>query len=256
VKPGKAAIGREYAVKESRGSMKHLPEETNGRKISIVLPALNEEEGIESTISSIPRTELEEMGYKVQILVVDGNSDDRTIELARKAGSEIVIEPRRGYGRAFQTGFAHAKGDIIVTADADATYPVEDIPRLVGVLEQENLDFLTTNRFALMDDGAMSLRNKLGNTILTLTTRVLFRLNIRDCQSGMWVFRKNILDRLVLKSNTPFSQELKIEACHFAGCSWREMPIKYYPRLGRAKDGGWKVGFTNLCDLIRKRLIR
>lgn len=236
--------------------MKYSPEETDRGKISIIIPALNEGEGIEETISSIPRTKLEEMGYEVQILVVDGNSEDKTTELAREAGAEIIIESRRGYGRAFQTGFAHAKGDIIVTADADATYPLEDIPRLVQILEKDNLEFITTNRFTLMDRNAMSFRNKIGNTILTLTTRILFQLNITDCQSGMWVFRKNILDRLVLKSNTPFSQEIKIEACHFARCRWKEVPIKYHPRLGRAKYGGWKAGFTLLGDLIRKRLIR
>lgn len=236
--------------------MKYSPKKTKKEKISIIIPALNEEEGIVGTISAIPRTELEAMGYEVQILVVDGNSNDRTRELAREAGAEVIVEPRRGYGIAFKTGFAHAKSDIIATADADATYPVDDIPRLVQTLEREGLDFLTTNRFALMSKDAMSFRNKIGNTILTLTTRILFQLNIKDCQSGMWVFRKSILDRLVLRSNTPFSQEIKIEACHFARCRWREVPIKYYPRLGKAKCGGWKVGFTNLGDLLKKRLIR
>jgi len=238
------------------GSVKGFPEETKNGKISIIIPALNEEEGIEATISSIPRAELEKMGYEVQILVVDGNSEDKTAKLARKAGAEVVVEIRRGYGRAFKTGFAHAEGDIIATADADATYPVEDIPELVQTLEREGLDFLTTNRFALMDTDAMSLRRKIGNTILNLTTKILFGLNIEDCQSGMWVFRRSILDKLVLRSNTPFSQEIKIEACHFARCNWREVPIKYHIRVGRAKCGGWKVGITNLADLIRKRLFR
>ena len=226
------------------------------KKISIIIPALNEEDGIERTISAIPSRKLEEMGYEVQILVVDGDSNDSTRELAREAGAEVVVEPRRGYGRAFKTGFAHAKGDIIATADADATYPVEDIPKLVHTLEQENLDFLTTDRFALIEKGAMSFRNKVGNAILTLTTRILFRLNIKDCQSGMWIFRKNILERLVLSSNTPLSQELKIEACHFAECRWREVPIHYMPRCGKAKLGSWKVGFGNLLHLIKKRIIR
>jgi hypothetical protein len=81
-------------------------------------------------------------------------------------------------------------------------------------------------------------------------------LKIKDCQSGMWVFRRKVLDRLMLKSNTPLSQEIKIEACHFARCRWKEVAIKYKPRLGQAKCGGWKVGFTNFCDLFRKRVAR
>lgn len=224
--------------------------------VSIVIPALNERDGIEKTIEAVPKKELEERGYEPRILVVDNDSNDGTGELAQKAGAEVVFEPKRGYGSAFKTGFAHAEGDIIVTIDADATYPAEDIPRLVGILEEEKLDFLTTNRFALMDEDAMSFRNRLGNAILTLTTRLLFGLNIKDSQSGMWVFRRGILDNLVLKSNTPFSQELKIEACHFARCRWREVPIQYMPRCGKAKLGGWKVGFKNLLHLIKKRVVR
>ena len=224
--------------------------------ITVVIPARNEKDGIEKTIRAIPKGELESMGYKVQILIVDNGSNDGTGELARRAAAEVVFEPRPGYGSAYKAGFARAKGDIIATADADATYPVEDIPRLLEILETENLDFLTTNRFALMEKGAMSFRNKVGNTALNLTTRMLFRLNLKDSQSGMWIFRRNILSGLVLKSNTPFSQELKIEACHFAGCRWKEVPIQYYPRTGKAKLGGWKVGFTNLFHLVKKRIIR
>ena len=236
--------------------MTHSQKKTEKKKISIVIPALNERDGIEKTIEAVPKEELKKIGYETQILVVDNGSDDGTPELARQAGAEVIFEPKRGYGSALKAGFANATGDIISTADADATYPLEAIPRLVGILEQENLDFITTNRFALMDKAAMSFRNKVGNAILTLTTRILFRINIKDCQSGMWVFKRSILDKLMLKSNTPLSQEIKIEACHFARCRWKEVPIEYYPRLGEAKCGGWKVGFTNLCDLFRKRLIR
>ena len=86
------------------------------------MPTLNEEDGIERTIAAIPRIELEKLGYEVQILVVDGGSKDKTVELAKKAGAEIIMEPRRGYGQAYWTGFAHAKGDIIATADADKAW--------------------------------------------------------------------------------------------------------------------------------------
>ncbi len=226
------------------------------KEISIVIPALNERDGIDKTIQAIPKAKLRDMGYTVQVIVVDNGSSDGTGELARKAGAEVVSETRRGYGSAFKTGFAHATGDVIATADADATYPLEDIPRLVAILEKENLDFLTTNRFALMAKDIMPFRKKLGNAILNVTTRILFRLNIKDSQSGMWVFRRNILDRLVLKSNTPLSQELKIEACYFARCRWKEVPIEYRVRIGKVKLGGWRVGFGNLFHLIKKRIVR
>ena len=226
------------------------------KTISIVIPALNERDGIAKTIEAVPRSQLEKMGYEVQILVVDNGSADGTGELAREAGAEVVFEPRRGYGRAFKAGVAHARGDIIATADAGATYPIEDIVRLVGILEQEELDFLTTNRFGFMEKNAMSFRNRMGNAILSFTTRLLFSINLKDSQSGMWVFKRNILGRLALKSNTPLSQELKIEACHFAKCRWKEVPIRYTPRLGEAKLGGWKTGFGNFLHLLKKRVLR
>ena len=228
------------------------------KTISIVIPAQNERDGIEQTIRAIPKDELERMGYEVQILVVDNDSNDGTGELAKKAGAEVIFEPRHGYGRAYKAGFAHARGDIIATADADVTYPAEDIPRLVGILEKENLGFLTTNRFALMEKEAMSFQNKVGNTILSLAVRILFGLKMRDVESGMWIFRKSILDKLKLGSDTwPFSHELKIEACYFNTCRWKEVPIQYRGRSGETKlQSGWKVGSTDLLHIIKKRIIR
>ena len=224
--------------------------------ISIVIPALNEKDGIVSTIRTIPKARLEQMGYTVQILVVDNGSSDGTGGLAKQVGADVVVEQKRGYGSAFKCGFANAKGDIIATSDADATYPVESIPDLVTILESEQLDFITTNRFAYLDKSAMSTRNKMGNLVLNLTVSILFNLRLKDSQSGMWVFRKDLLNRLVLTSNTPLSQELKIEACHFAKSRWKEVPIKYKPRSGKAKLGGWVVGFGNLLHLFKKRIRR
>ena len=226
------------------------------KKLTIVIPALNEEQGIEKTVRAIPRAEIDRIGYQSQILVVDNGSDDQTAELAARAGAEVVSEPNRGYGTALKKGFADADGDIIVTADADATYPLEDIPRLVQILDSEHLDFITTNRFALLQKASMSYRNRVGNTVLSLTMRLLFGIKIDDSQSGMWVFRKIILERLKLSSNTPLSQEIKIEACHFARCRWKEVPIQYRPRSGKAKLGGWKVGIGNLVHLVKKRVRR
>ena len=227
------------------------------KKISIVIPALNEEHGIAHTINAIPKGELEKMGYEVQILVVDNGSHDRTDELAKQAGAEVILEPRRGYGRAYKTGFANANGEIIATADADLTYPVEEIPGFVKLLEDEKLDFITTNRFAKMNKNAMSWRNKFGNDMLNTAMKLLFQIDLADSQSGMWVFRKSILDNLVLRSDgMPLSEELKLEACHFGNLRWRELPIEYRARVGNIKLRGWRDGVLNLFYLIRKRVAR
>jgi dolichol-phosphate hexosyltransferase len=227
------------------------------REITIILPSLNEAEGIEKTIRSIPRKPLEDMGYKVQILVVDNGSTDNTGELARKAGAEVVFEPRRGYGRAYKTGFAHARGDIIATADADLTYPVEDLPKLARKLDEEQLDFLTTNRFGYSCSGVMSFEHRVGNLLLSIAGGLLFGMNVRDSQSGMWIFRKRILKKMVLRFDTmAFSEELKIEACHFGKCRWKEVPIEYRHRVGASKISSWRDGCGNLVALLQKRARR
>jgi glycosyltransferase involved in cell wall biosynthesis len=227
------------------------------KTISVVIPARNEKDGIEKTIRAIPKDDLEQIGYEVQVLVVDGGSDDGTAELAKKAGAAVVIEPRLGYGRAYKTGFGCARGDIIATADADTTYPIEDLPRLIKIFEEEKLDFLTTNRYGHMEKGAMSFLHRFGNGVLNLTLKLLFRLNLNDSHSGMWVFKKNLLDKAVLRSNSmSFSGELKLEACYFLKCRWREVPIRYRARVGKVKLRTWRDGLGCLTYLIIKRLRR
>jgi len=228
------------------------------KSLTIVIPALNEEQGIGTTIRVVPRQALESQGYSVQVLVVDNGSTDRTAELARRSGADVVFQAKRGYGSALKAGFSSAGGDMIVSADADATYPLESIPILLETLENEHLDFLTTNRFAHLDEGAMSHQNKIGNTVLSLVTRLLFGLKIRDVESGMWVFRKDILPRLTLHSDSwPLSHEIKIEACHYARCRWKEVPIRYRARTGQTKLlNGWKVGLVDLFHIAKKRLVR
>ena len=226
--------------------------------ITVIIPALNENKGIAKTIKSVPKEELATRGHEVQILVVDNGSDDGTAEAALEAGAEVIHEPRRGYGYAYKAGFSNAKGDIITTTDADMTYPISMIPELVNILEAENLDFITTDRLTYLENGAMSSRNKMGNRILAIAANSLFQLNMKDPESGMWVFRKNILDKMRLGSNSwPFSHEIKIEACYYNKCRWREIPIKYHIRMGETKLlDGWKIGFDDLVHIIKKRVVR
>ena len=111
--------------------------------VTVVIPTRNEEEAIVDTIRSVP-----DNGWcnSLDFLIIDGNSSDRTRELAEKEGAEVYLEPRRGYGRAYRTGFAMANGDIIVTMDADCTYPGEEVPGLVRQLLEEDLEFITCDR--------------------------------------------------------------------------------------------------------------
>ncbi|HSA35677.1 MAG TPA: glycosyltransferase family 2 protein [Methanomassiliicoccales archaeon] len=221
-------------------------------QLSVIIPTMNEEESIGQVIDSV---RLALSGWDLEILVVDTNSKDRTREIAAERGAVVIEEPRRGYGRAYKTGFERSRGEFIATLDADCTYPAEEIPALHKVLIDQNLEFITTNRFAKLEEGAMSAKHRLGNFALTFTSNLLFRVKIKDSQSGMWVFRREILDRLVLSDDgMPMSEEIKIEA--FRKVRSLEVPITYRKRVGEVKLSSWKDGWKNMKFLFKKRFRR
>lgn len=220
-----------------------------GGKVSVIIPTMNEEKGIGLVIDDV-RKALASRPY--EIIVVDTDSKDRTREMAAQRGAVVIDEPRRGYGRAYKTGFEKASGEYIATLDADMTYPASDIPGLLEMLESKGLDFITTNRFTHMEKGAMGAKHRFGNWVLSVTTRVLFRVKVRDSQSGMWVFRKSILPGLDLRSDAmSLSEELKIEA--FRKVRAAEVPIAYKARVGEVKLSSWNDGLGNLKYLFKKR---
>ena len=217
--------------------------------VSVIIPTMNEEQSVGLVIEEVR----EAFGDRpFEVVVVDTNSVDRTREIASSLGAVVVDEPRRGYGRAYKTGFERASGGVLATLDADMTYPAKMIPRLVDMLAEKGLDFITTDRFADMEKGAMSAKHRLGNWVLSATARLLFRVRVKDSQSGMWVFRREILDRLDLESDgMSLSEEIKIEA--FRKTKAIEVPITYRVRVGEVKLSSWKDGLGNLRFLFSKR---
>ncbi len=221
--------------------------------VSIIIPALNEEFGIQKTISSVPITEIRDaFGYDVEILVIDGDSTDLTIDAALKAGAQVMIEKRPGYGRAYKTGFAAAKGDIIITLDADNTYPAELIPKYINQFRQNNVDFITINRFAEMEKGAMSITRRVGNKILALMISLLYSISIKDSQSGMWIMKKSFISKVRLRSDDmSMSEEIKIIAFKFF--SSIEVDGIYRKRTGSAKLDLVQHGWKNMKYLFEYR---
>lgn len=221
--------------------------------ITVLLPSLNEEGGIVNTLEAIPRKKLRKMGYEVEVLVVDGGSRDRTREVARKKKAKVLItEP--GYGFQYRYGFKRVKGRIIVTADSDGSYPMEEIPKYIKILEDEKLEFISTNRFARMGRGSMRKINLVGNWLLTLFTNLLFGLRLKDSQSGMWVMRRSALDKLRLTSSgMALSEEIKIEA--FKNLKAKEVPSSYSKRVGRVKLKILQDGMENFLFLFKKRFL-
>src|SRR5262249_24736407 len=177
-----------------------------GKRISVVMPCHNEEEGVRATIEQMPP-------IVDEVLVIDNASTDRTAEVAESLGARVVYEGRKGYGRAYKTGFTEARGDIIVTMDGDGTYPPNSIPLLLHVLLEEKIDFMTARRWRSKNDKSKSPLRLLGNAILSGATMLLFRRFLIDSQSGMWVFRREALPGFQPTSDTmALSPEIKILA--------------------------------------------
>jgi glycosyltransferase involved in cell wall biosynthesis len=224
------------------------------KKITVVIPALNEEQAIGSVIKEIPINELKKMGYEIEIMVIDNGSKDKTRYIANSHRAKVIVQPIKGYGNAYKAGFANATGDIIATGDADLTYPFNDLPKIIKKMEDENLDFITTDRLTNFQPGVMSRTHYFGNLLLQLMTKILFGLPCKDSQSGMWIFKRSIWSKLNVKSSgMPFSQELKIEA-YKKGFKCAEVPIVYRARVGEVKLSTFKNGLGNMLYLVFKRI--
>ncbi len=218
-----------------------------GLKISVVIPCYNEEEGVQLVIKSLP-------DCVDEVVVVDNNCTDRTAEVASALGAKVVAEKRKGYGAAYKRGLPAATGDVIVTLDGDGTYPSEQIPELIDHLEDKKLDFISAARFPLKNPKAMNFSNKVGNMVLTVAMLILYGKNIKDSQSGMWIFRSKVLPKLKLTSDgMPLSEEIKIEAIRSREVAFGEYHVNYHPRVGEVKLDKWRDGFRNLVFLVRKK---
>jgi len=218
------------------------------RRITVVIPCLNEEEGIRQVLQDLPP-------FVDEIIVVDNNSTDRTAEIAKSTGAIVIKEINRGYGRAYKKGFSFASGDIIVTLDGDHSYPVDALSYLIEAFLHCKVGFLSASRFPTLDRNAMSLKHRIGNRLLSLTMSLLFFRWVNDSQSGMWVLRRSALEKMKLRSDgMAFSEEIKIEAIRNKQIGFREMFINYSQRVGEIKLQPWRDGFKNIAFLFKKRL--
>ena len=151
-------------------------------------------------------------------------------------------------------GFANASGDIIATGDADFTYPFEDLPAIIKKMEEEDLDFINTNRLRDVNLEVMTSGHIFGNMVLAIMAKMLFNLPFVNSQSGMWIFRREIWSKLdVRSSGMPFSQELKIEA-YIRGFKCAEVPIEYRIRCGDTKLDTLRDGSKVMFQIFHKKL--
>jgi glycosyltransferase involved in cell wall biosynthesis len=218
--------------------------------VSVVIPCLDEAESIESCVRE-GLDSMETAGFSGEVVVVDNGSSDDSGALARAAGARVVYEPRRGYGRAYLSGLAAARGRYVVMADGDGSYDLSDLPRFVEELEA-GADLVLGSRLrGEIEPGAMPwLHRRIGNPVLTGILNLFFGTGVSDAHCGMRAFRRQLLSRLDLRTTgMEFASEHVIRASK-CNLDIREIPIDYRRRVGRSKLSALTDGWRHLRLLL------
>ena len=225
----------------------------SGKEVAIIFPALNEEETIGKIIDEVPAAEIEGKGYRVDIIVVDNGSTDKTREIAEARGARVITEPRRGKGRAMRTAFESVNADFVFMLDADFTYPATYIPRTLELLEGGYDVVLGSRLKGQMEEGAMRKLNLVGNHLLALMANILYGTRISDLCTGYWGLRGEVVKNLNLDAvGFELEANLLVESGKKA---YRigELPIHYRRRPTPTKLRSLRTGFRIGRTLIRKR---
>ena len=212
----------------------------------VIIAALNEEEGIGHTISELNKT----LGNP-PILVVDGRSTDRTVEVAKNLGAQVVIQDGLGKGDALASAIKRVNltADYVVITDADYTYPAEYIPEMIRILEENpDVGMVCGNRFS----GYLNLNGLngvfyLGNRVIAFTHNFLNGISLVDPLTGLRVVRARLLRNWKVKSK---GFDIEVELNHRVereGFGIVEVPIKYRERLGEKK-----LGFINSIEIFMR----
>jgi dolichol-phosphate hexosyltransferase len=215
----------------------------------VIIAALNEEEGIGLTVA-----ELMDTLKCTRVLVVDGKSTDRTIEVAKKMGAEIFLQDGLGKGDAIAKAIAHIDSsvDYVVLTDADYTYPAEYIPKMIRILENDpNVGMVCGNRFIGYEDlKALNSIFYLGNRLIAFTHNLLNGITLTDPLTGLRVVRAGILRNWKVKSK---GFDVEVELNHHVereGFGIVEVPIKYRERLGEKK-----LGIKNGAEILKRIIL-
>ena len=193
---------------------------------TLVIPALNEEESLGHVLEAVNTDLLSE------IILVDGGSSDRTVEIANANGVRVIQESRRGYGRACAAGVAHAQGEIIIFMDADGADDPGQIPDLIAPIIQEGADMVLGSRLAgNIHPGAMPWHQEFGNRLSAGMIRLLYGLPITDLSPFRAVRHSRLLELNMQEMTYGWPTEMITKS---ARKGWRivEIPVNYYPRKG------------------------
>lgn len=226
-------------------------------KVSIVIPCYNEIKTIDAIVAKVLQAPL--CGCAREIIIVDDCSKDGTRDRLKAIAEQsesvrVVLQPvNRGKGAALRTGFEHAAGDIVIIQDADLEYDPDEYPRLLKPILDEKADVVYGSRFAGGDSHrVLYFWHSVGNKMLTLMSNMFTNLNLSDMEVCYKVFRRSVLQRIVLQEDRfGFEPEVTAKVARL-GVPIYEVGISYYGRTYQeGKKINWKDGLRAIYVIVK-----
>ena len=213
----------------------------NYPKISVIIPAYNEENAIDSVIRDIPKKMID------RIIVVDNGSEDNTFSKAQNAGAYVVSEPRRGYGNACLKGLLNLDPDteIVVFLDGDYSDYPEDMEHLVRPIVTNKTDITIGSRLVgKREEGALLLRACIGNRLATFLIRIFWGFRFTDLGPFRAIRYKSLMQMDMKDKDFGWTVEMQIKAL-INKFRIIEVPVRYRKRIGQSKITGTLKGSVN-----------
>jgi glycosyltransferase involved in cell wall biosynthesis len=215
-------------------------------KTTVSMITMNEEGAVAKVVQDIRR-----VAPDAEILLVD-SSKDRTAEIAEQLGCRVIRQfPPQGYGPAMDRAVREASGDVVVTLDCDDTYPVEEIPRLVKMVE-DGYDLVNTTRVHKRPK-AMPFANFLANRVFAMAARILHGVKTTDMHSGMRAYRKSMIDAVQWNPRGPALPVDMLVIPFRRGFKVADVPIDYRERIGQTTLQRWSSTIWTFKRLWRAR---
>jgi glycosyltransferase involved in cell wall biosynthesis len=220
-------------------------------RVSVIIPTHNEAQAIGRVLADLPSNLITE------VIIVDSNSTDGTPDLARKMGALVIQEPRRGYGRACLTGLANTQNpDVVVFLDGDYSDRPSELPMILAPIIQGRADITLGSRFGGKSrPGALPWHQSFGNRLAAALIRFLYGVKVSDL-GPFRAGRADVLRALALEETTyGWAVEMILKGA-LAGFRVVEVPVSYYPRIGKSKIGGTLRGTVGAAWFIPSLIVR
>lgn len=219
-------------------------------RVSVIIPTHNEAQSIERVLADLPPD------LTTEVIVVDSNSNDGTPEIAARMGARVIQEPRRGYGRACLTGMAAASSpDVVVFLDGDYSDRPAELPLLLTPIIEGRADITLGSRLREQSSvGALPWHQAFGNRLAAALIRPLYGLEITDL-GPFRAGRADVLRALALEETTyGWAVEMILKGA-LSGFRVVEVPVSYYPRIGKSKISGTLKGTVGAAWFILSLIV-